>query len=135
MPDKSAPDKYETQPDAWFRQGRFLRIWAPEDVEIHAKYFILLDNKNKEGQGVLVRTIDEDEEGRLFRDSEALQNTVVLRRSKADAHSDASSQSTTAPDFMVAYMVDHTPHEVAQRTYVFVEHTYNIPFSKYKCED
>ena len=54
------PEAYIDQTTDWFKAGRFFKIWALEDMEIHEKIFILLDSKNKEGQGVLVLTLDKD---------------------------------------------------------------------------
>ena len=48
------PEDYLTQEDDWFAPGRFFGIWAPDEIEIHKKDFVLLDSKNKQGTAVLV---------------------------------------------------------------------------------
>ncbi|KAL9109220.1 MAG: hypothetical protein Q9227_006145 [Pyrenula ochraceoflavens] len=126
------PDYYILQTANWFKPGRFFRIWAPGDHEIHDKFFILLDSQNNEGKGVLVVSLKDDSLIQFNRSSATSRTHMALRRSKS-ADTQASSQGKEK--FKSIYMDDDTLKEVLPDTYIFLEHTYNIPFFKYKCED
>ena len=147
-----APDSYIIQETYWFQPGRYFRIWALDDVEIHGKHFILIDNKNKEGQGVLVRSLNNKEEQRLFKDSNSVHNVLALRRSKASetprlsrtqsevssqkgSGTDASTQSVPTPRFNEVHIEQNSLQDVRTNTYIYLMHAYNIPYVKYKCED
>src|ERR1700733_10625788 len=60
--DPKNPPEYRPRNADWFTPGRIFKIWAREDVEIHGKMFVLLDTKNIDGPGLLVRVYQEDEE-------------------------------------------------------------------------
>lgn len=47
------------------------------------------------------------------------------------------SETPLVPEmkFKFAYMDEYVHRDVAPNTYILLEHTYNIPFFKYKCED
>ncbi|MCJ1332645.1 hypothetical protein MMC10_009338 [Thelotrema lepadinum] len=133
----ATPSNYMTQPADWFRRGRYFKIYALQDLEIHEKHFVLLDSKNSEGKGVLVKTLagDELEQKAEFRLSHT--HGAAELQFRADHPSDGTiivGNDSEQGGFEVAYMDRYSRREVTQDTYILLEHTYNIPF-KYKCED
>lgn len=159
-PGKATPPSYIYQPADWFKPGRFFSIWAPLDVEIHGRQFILLDSKNTEGKGVRVRSLDRDGLNQLEKSSSAYRTTMALKDNKsADSHNYASGHSSSSQSlshprggqqskkddddliklldkkFMPVYMDEHANQNVPRGTFILLEHTYNIPFVKYKCID
>lgn len=153
-----APGDYEEQDLDWFKEGRYFSIWAPHDREIHTRKFILLHSLNKEGQGVLVESLDSDRLRRLSAASSAWWTTVVLKssetsgdRSRSNSPSKAravqpQSQQEHAKDkdrdvllsidkkLTAVHMDEHADQNVLPGTFIRLEHTYNIPFG-YKCID
>ncbi|KAF7512237.1 hypothetical protein GJ744_002399 [Endocarpon pusillum] len=128
-----APPAYKIREYNWFTPGRYFKIWAREgdnvDIEIHNKEFILLDTKNIEGPGLLVRQhITEQCEGHKG----SFNRTHVLLKNQHPSMppSTAGAQSSRKVVFM-----DEEEDEVAENTFIELEHTYNIPFVKYKCID
>lgn len=150
---------YIYQPADWFRPGRFFSIWAPMDVEIHDRKFILLDSKNTEGKGVRVEPLDRDGLVQLSNSSSAYRTTMGLksfRSADGPSHPSGPGNSSQAlsytrggqqqskekeddltkkldKKFMNMYMDEHAHQEVPTGTFILLEHTYNIPFVKYKC--
>lgn len=128
-----APPEYRTRDYDWFTPGRYFKVWAREgdnfDVEIHCKEFILLDTKNIEGPALLVRrhTTEhcEPHRGSFKRTHVALENYPA---------STSRSSTTAKSNRRVVYM-DEEEDDVAEHTFIELEHTYNIPFAKYKCID
>lgn len=62
MSEDADQGEYHIRPADWFIPGRMFRIWGEQDVEIHRKMFVLLDTKNVEGPGLLVRIYGEEQE-------------------------------------------------------------------------
>lgn len=120
----SAPKEFVDQEQDWFTPGRYLKIWAETgkdtDHEIHEKEFILLDSKNTEGNGVRIDT-------RTTVASGSSRNMIVLLgpdHARRPGSTDQIFLEETGPG-------DKVPKD----RYVRLDHTYNIPFAKYKCED
>ena len=135
------------------------------DVEIHDKMFILLDSKNIEGKGVLVETLDKDGLRRLVDSNGTKRTNMALKccessDSNRGIHCELASQATYAQAaqqlqlqqskerdqeqelcrvldnrFKNIHLDEDNQHDVPAGTYVRLEHTYNIPFVKYKCVD
>jgi hypothetical protein len=131
-----APPEHRPRDYDWFMPGRYFKIWAREgndvDIEIHEKEYILLDTKNIEGPGLLVRRLPieqcshEGHRGSFNRTHVLLQN-----------HDSAASRSSTTggQSRRKTVYLDEEEDEVADNTFIELEHTYNIPFVKYKCID
>lgn len=162
-PGEATPISYIYQPADWFRPGRFFSIWAPMDVEIHDRKFILLDSKNTEGKGVRVKSLDRDGLVQLSNSSSAYRTTMGLKSSRAadgfaGSHASGHSSSSQAlsytrgtqqqskekeddlikkldKKFLNVHMDEHARQDVPVGTFILLEHTYNIPFVKYKCID
>ena len=128
-----APPEYRTRDYDWFTPGRYLKIWAREgdnvDVEIHGKDFVLLDTKNIEGPALLVRRLT-TEHCERHRGSFNRTHVHIQNYQAPTARSSTSAQSRRK----VVYM-DEEEDDVAENTFIELEHTYNIPFAKYKCID
>ena len=129
-----APPEYRTRDYDWFTTGRYFKMWAREgdnvDVEIHGKDFILLDTKNIEGPALLLRRhptehCERHSRGSFNRTHVALENYPT---------STSRSSTTAKPNRRVVYM-DEEEDDVAENTFMELEHAYNIPFVKYKCID
>lgn len=125
-----APPEYKTREYDWFRPGRYLKIWAREgDNEIHDKEFILLDTKNIEGPGLLVRQHTTEQcEG--HRGGFNRTHVLVKNHQLSMPRSPAGAQASPKVVFM-----DEDEDPVAENTFIELEHAYNIPFVKYKCID
>lgn len=153
MPSReSTPDQYNIQPADWFQEGRYFEIWActaeRSDVELHKKKFILLDSKNIEGKGVRVDTYEGQKLKQLAFMSSPTRTIVALKRAGDGESSnlgmpndDQSHQSLLAAlakldeKLHKVYLEEDAPHDVPPNTHAALEHTYNIPFCKYKCQD
>ena len=125
-----APAEYRERDPDWFTPGRLFKIWALEDLEIHQKEFVLLDTKNIEGPGLRVRVYGEEEEqeamtGYFFRSHVLVQNFKPFEE-RPERHRRLKT-----------VFMDEYEHEqqVGDHTWIELEHTYNIPFLKYKCVD
>ena len=150
------PDDCVFQPADWHVPGRYFRIWAlsedgsDSDTEIHKKTFILLDTKNTEGKGVLVNQYEKTEAlEQLGRESDAKRKVMALRVSgDGDDMSDSKSHSTQRSGgepserarerlnkLTQILLKEDVPLPLPSDTYVLLDHTYNIPFRKYRCED
>lgn len=128
------------QDDDWFVEGRYLKIFArrgdDSDREIHQKEFILLDSKNKEGTGVRVGRIT----GRRLPTGWYRKYVAVLGPSADDssddrehpANNDRHPRSTQIHLDLEA--INANSQDLEDR-YARLDHTYNIPFTKYKCKD
>ena len=141
---KKTPESFIDQTYDWFSPGRVFSIWAHEDQEIHNKIFVLLDSKNKEGTGVLVQSLNESELRRLKYSSSAYRTHMKLCGYN-DTHNHKMHEKTSPQggnnsggsgvQLEIAHMDQYSPRIVQQNTYILVEHTCNIPFVKYPCED
>lgn len=125
---EDAPPEYRDREYDWFVPGRLFRIYAPRDVEIHEKEFVLLDTKNKEGPGLLIRSYDEEEEKELTRGYGLRARVLVQNYDEPDERPPQSKKK-------VVYLDAYEDEDVEDRTWIELEHTYNIPFAKYKCVD
>ena len=86
-PDKTVELKHIPRPRDWFRNGRFFSIKAEDHKQIHQKWFILLETKEKQGKGVLVEVYRTKEElETLLETSDADLTTLGLKCCKDDAH-------------------------------------------------
>jgi hypothetical protein len=52
------PREYAKQRFDWFLEGRYLKIWAQDNHDIHGREFILMDAGDRKGRGVLVGNSD-----------------------------------------------------------------------------
>lgn len=122
-----ADPRYRNRDYDWFTPGRLFIILAPSDEEIHEKQFILLDTKNKEGPGLLIKILDEEKE----RENKGyfLRSHVLVRN-----YSDSSTPMRESK-INAVYIDEYDDHSVEPGTWIALEHTYNIPFAKYKCID
>ena len=131
--DTEAPSEYQTRDYDWFTPGRYFKIWARDgdnvDIEIHEKEFVLLDTKNIEGPGLLVRAQASDHHS-TYRGSFNRSHVLLQNHEGASARSTMATQSYQRICFM-----DEDEHQVAVNIFIELEHTYNIPFVKYKCID
>ena len=126
--DGDPPSEYRDREYDWFVPGRLFRIYAPRDVEIHEKRFVLLDTKNKEGQGILVRSYEEEEEREVTR------GYGLRARVSVQSHIDPEDRNSRSR-MHVVYLDEYEDKAVEPRTWIELEHTYNIPFAKYRCVD
>ncbi|KAK5958808.1 hypothetical protein OHC33_000651 [Knufia fluminis] len=121
------PPEYRARDHDWFTPGRLFRIFAPHDEEIHEKEFVLLDTKNKEGPGLLIRTYNEEEKeanrGYFLRSHVSVQNYQEPDQRRGNAKR------------KVVYLDEYEDQAVVSGTFIELEHTYNIPFAKYRCVD
>jgi len=121
------PPEYRDRDHDWFTPGRLLRIFAPRDAEIHEKEFVRLDTKNKEGPGLLIRVYDEEEKeasrGYFWRSHVSVQNYQGPNQRQGNAKR------------KVVYLDEYEDRVAVPGTWIELEHTYNIPFAKYKCVD
>ncbi|KAM0715091.1 hypothetical protein Q7P37_009556 [Cladosporium fusiforme] len=119
--DPSASDQrhsYSKQEMGWFEEGRYLKIWAEEDQEIHKKEFILLDTQNEGGKGVRIDELSSLPSG-WFRTMIALDGPFHFSDKK--------------PCLSLQYLGVDGGGPVNR--FVRLDHTYNIPFGKYECQD
>lgn len=128
-----APPEFKTREYGWFRPGRYLKIWAREgdnvDIDIHNKEFILLDTKNIEGPGLLVRQHATDH---CHGHRGSFNRTHVLLKNHPPSASESGAGALSSSQ--IVYM-DAEEDEVAENTFIELEHAHNIPFQKYKCID
>ncbi|KAI7385426.1 hypothetical protein KC336_g17968 [Hortaea werneckii] len=145
------PDHYFDQPYDWWTPGRYFTIWAvndrDEDVEIHKKSFILLDSKGDQGLGVLVSSLKVEECGQVEHNSSARRALMLLMNDReydtmTDAEQEpgllaASEENFEAIEKKLAklHLSSDSDLRVPPGTLVKLQHTYNIPFAKYKCRD
>ncbi|KAM0705524.1 hypothetical protein Q7P35_006883 [Cladosporium inversicolor] len=121
---RSPPPEYAAQAPDFFREGRYFKIWAELsndiDKEIHEKEFILLDSSNTEGKGVRVDTLE-----RL--------STGASRNSVAVIGRGSQTSEANLERYKKIYLedVDNGPKD----KYARLDHSYNIPFPKYPCQD
>jgi hypothetical protein len=133
---RSPPPEYVAQAPDFFHEGRYFKIWAETsddiDKEIHEKEFILLDSSNTEGKGVRVDTIERLPTG-------ASRNSVaVIGHGRQTSESNvAQGRPTHEPNlnkFKRIYLEDIGDNGPKDR-YARLDHSYNIPFPKYPCQD
>jgi hypothetical protein len=142
-----ATSPYDEQDDDWFVQGRYLKIFArgdkDSDEEIHQKEFILLDSKNTEGTGVRVDHLKKLPSG-WIRKYVAVVGPETSISSDDKAHSASGSRSSDdggrlqvsqAGSTQIALEWIGCDNKGLQDCYARLDHTYNIPFAKYKCQD
>ncbi|KAI7282847.1 hypothetical protein KC345_g3275 [Hortaea werneckii] len=144
-------DHYFDQPYDWWTPGRYFTIWAvndkDEDVEIHEKSFILLDSKGDQGLGVLVTSLKVEESGQVEHNSSA-RRALMLLTNHGEYDTIADTEQTTglfaaSADYFEAiekkltklHLSSDSDLRVPPGTLVKLQHTYNIPFAKYKCRD
>ncbi len=146
---EATPSDYIGQPPAWFREGRYFSIWAPNDHEIHEKTFILLDTQNTGGKGVLVKTLDTDNWRQMVDSSTSYRTRMLLKGSSNQSSSRRPSHSENSlirdedmallrqmdKTLLHVYMDEFAQKEIAPGTVILLSHIYNIPFMKYKCVD
>jgi hypothetical protein len=142
----SASEKsYDKQDNDWFVRGRYLKIFAREngdsDSEIHKKEFILLDSKNTEGTGVRVDRLASKKlpSGWIWKYVEVV-GPATSESSDEKAHSVGKSsndrlQGTHAGSTQIALEEIGCDNKGLQDCYARLDHTYSIPFSKYRCQD
>jgi hypothetical protein len=124
------PSEYRLQDPDFFTSGRYLKIWARDgenvDVEIHEKAFILLDQKNTEGPGLLVQYHPPE----LYQPHKGsfLRNHVLLSNHPVGYAAKPTSKEKTV-------FLEEGDDDVGANNYIELEHIYNIPFVKYKCVD
>lgn len=135
----SVPRQYVVQEQDFFKIGRYFRIWAETptatDGEIHMKEFILLDTSNSEGKGIRVDKIDK---ARLTAGASRYSVAVIGRGRPASdpniGHARPTSEPSTDPRFTKIYL-DEISGDGPTERYARLDHTYNIPFTKYPCQD
>ena len=120
------PDEYRDRDHDWYTPGRLFRIFAPLDAEIHEKEFILLETKNKEGPGLLIRIYDEDEK-------EASRGYFLRSHVLVQNYQRPNQRTNTRRK--VVYLDEYEEQVAVPETWIELEHTYNIPFVKYRCVD
>lgn len=121
------PPEYRDRDHDWFTPGRLFKIFAPLDIEIHEKEFVLLDTKNKEGPGLLMRRYDEEEK--------EANRGYFLRAHVAVQNYQSPEARAQGGKLKVVYLDEYEDQDVEPNTWIELEHTYNIPFAKYKCVD
>lgn len=125
--DEDVPPEYRDREFNWFVPGRLFKIFAPRDVEIHKKEFVLLDTKNKEGPGLLI-CAHHGEQGEINR-GYFLRSHVAVQNYVSPQERDTRSRTKTV------YLDAYEDRDVEYGTWIELEHSYNIPFAKYKCVD
>ncbi|KAL9115328.1 MAG: hypothetical protein Q9227_000649 [Pyrenula ochraceoflavens] len=130
-PRPSTPVEFIEQSKDWFEPGRYFKIWAPGEPQIHNKYFILLNSKNIQGKGVLVVSLDEKKLQQLQSSSSTIHTHIALRGSTSSG-SEANAQNLKR--FKTAYVEEDARHDVPPNTFVALGYAYNIAF-EYKCKD
>ncbi|KAL9095173.1 MAG: hypothetical protein Q9165_002429 [Trypethelium subeluteriae] len=138
------PKNFIRQPDSWFKAGRYFTVFAYNENRmeqaIHEKTFILLDTRNNEGTGVLVRSLEGEDLEQLEHDSSKcrthmkLYGSVEKAKQGMNAAVEKSKVTKVHANMKSAYLDEYTEKEVPDETYIFLEHPYNIAF-KYKYED
>lgn len=125
-----APAGYRDRKPKWYVPGRLFKIWALEDAEIHQKQFVLLSSRNIEGQGLLIGLYDceDEQDGSFLRTHVLVQGPPEDEEPKFVRDEEALKQI-----YLDRYEAGHI--EVAEQTWVELEHTYNIPFLNHKCVD
>lgn len=134
-----APVEYHAREADWFRPGRYFKIWARDgenvEFELHGKEFVLLDTKNLDGPALLVRRHATE---RFDAQRGSFNRTDVALKDFQSSPLSLSSQLSPSPPAQsrrkVVYM-DEDEDDISAYTYIELEHTYNIPFMKYKCID
>ncbi|KAI6907321.1 hypothetical protein KC318_g11967 [Hortaea werneckii] len=145
------PDHYFDQPYDWWTPGRYFSVWAVnedgEDVEIHDKSFILLDSKGSQGLGVLVTSLEGEQRGQVEHSSSARRALMLLMNHPdydtiADAEQTTRLLAASEENFEAIEkkldklrLSSDSDLRVSPGTLVQLQHTYNIPFAKYKCRD
>lgn len=124
-----AESDYRNREANWFLPGRLFKIWAEGDAEIHRKEFVLLDSKNIEGPGLLVRIHGEEEE----QDGFFYRAHVLVQNSKLSDFQVPAGPQGPKEVFLDDYESDRV--RVAEHTWIHLEHVYNIPFINHKCID
>jgi hypothetical protein len=128
-------------------RGRYLKIYARQsgdaDSEIHKKEFILLDSKNTEGTGVRVDRLASKKlpSGWTWKYVEVVA-PATSESSDEKAHSVGKSSNdrllgTHAGSTQIALEEIGCDNNMKglQDRYARLDHTYSIPFAKYKCQD
>ncbi|KAL9078223.1 MAG: hypothetical protein Q9157_002841 [Trypethelium eluteriae] len=138
------PKNFITRSASWFKAGLYISVWAYNENdmerEIHEKTFILLDTRNDEGTGVLVRSLDGEQLEQLEHNSSKCRTHMRLYGSEKkakEAMAEAvkkAKETKTDLHMKSAYLDEYTEKELPKETYIFLEHPYNIAF-KYKYED
>ena len=112
---------------------------ADSHQDIHDKKFILLDTKNTEGTGVLLETLSGEKLKQIKTSSDSYFTHMELQNPWTDytCTTDVVASSEKAPKkhLKVAHVDRHGNEEVDPCTYILLNHTYNIPFFKYKAMD
>ena len=147
---EQAPDNYIKRHEDWFDPGRYFKVWAPRDQEIHERHFILLDSRNKEGPGVRVDVLESIKQlEELKGESSTSMSRMVLKCCQSEhgsnnavqhAHEEARKeyiQNQAHRDLLDLldrryrgiHMDKHTEHFVRPGSYIRLDHTYNIPFN------
>lgn len=120
-----------------------------EDVEIHDKSFILLDSKGSQGLGVLVTSLEGEQRGQVEHSSSARRALMLLLNHPdyydtiADAEPTTRLLAAASEENFEAIekkldklrLSSDSDLRVSPGTLVQLQHTYNIPFAKYKCRD
>lgn len=118
-----------------------------EDVEIHNKSFILLDSKGSQGLGVLVTSLEGDQRGQVEHSSSARRALMLLMNHPdydtiADVEQPTRLLAASEENFEAIErkldklrLSSDSDLRVSPGTLVQLQHTYNIPFAKYKCRD
>lgn len=131
-------ESYDEQASDWFKRGRYLKIFARHgihvDREIHEKEFILLDSKNIEGKGVRVDRIEKKKEEDSGWESTTVRLVDPRKKAPEERSEVASGSAITARSPLFFDAIGPDNREMENR-YVRLEHTYNIPFFKYRCKD
>lgn len=133
------PESYTEQQHDWFRPGRYLRLWAEAhggmERDLHLKEFILLDTSNLEGKGIRVDRI-----GKAKLSAGASRYSVAITERGRPAsnpyigHGRPTSEPSTDLRFTKIFLNEVGGDGPTDR-YVRLDHTYNIPFMKYPCQD
>ncbi|GAB7328221.1 hypothetical protein MBLNU13_g00242t1 [Cladosporium sp. NU13] len=130
---RSPPSEYVAQAPDFFHEGRYFKIWAElsddVDKEIHEKEFILLDSSNTEGKGVRVDTIE-----RLLTGASRNSVAVIGRGSQPDVAHGRQIHEPNLDKYKKIYLDDVGGNGPKDR-YARLDHSYNIPFPKYPCQD
>ena len=137
------PPEYRERDPNWYIPGRLLKIWAPKDHEIDKKEFVLLDSKNVEGPGLLVRVYSQEDKQAgyfyrahvLVRPPDPLELQSLPGPPTSQPFQKVLQGATQEPKtvYLDPYEVGNVGVEKA--TWVELEHTYNIPFIHHKCVD
>jgi hypothetical protein len=127
----------------WFVRGKYLKIFAHEnggsDSEIHKKEFILLDTKNSEGTGVRVDRVPKEKlpSGSIWKYVAIVDPAATTDSSEEKAHSvgKSSNDRLQGTHAQIALEYIGRDNKGLHDCYARLDHTYSIPFAKYKCQD